>query len=293
MGKLISGSGEIEQSSSGVKLPELEVPSIQVGGSGSSDTTAALEIKSTTKGLLLPRLTTTQRDAINSPTAGLMIYDSTLDRSFLRGSSGWRRALSEEPSGTFSFPTLTQTQRDAVSSPANGMMIFNSTKRDMQVYRNGSWQNMGTPAGTIMPFAGTSAPDGWLFCDGSQVSRTTYSDLFSAVGIAHGSGDNSTTFHIPDYRGRFLRGVDGGAGRDPDRTTRTSANTGGNTGDAVGSVQGDQFRSHTHDVAVSGTTNAAASNARTEVGSGLRTSTATGGNETRPVNANVHYIIKF
>jgi microcystin-dependent protein len=94
------------------------------------------------------------------------------------------------------------------------------------------------PAGVILPFGGATAPTGWLVCDGSQVSRSQYADLFAAIGTAHGAGDGSSTFHLPDFRGRFLRGADGGAARDPDRASRTAANSGGAVGDAVGSVQG-------------------------------------------------------
>ena len=93
------------------------------------------------------------------------------------------------------------------------------------------------PAGTILPFGGASAPSGWLLCDGSAVSRTTYAALFANISTAWGYGDNSTTFNLPDMRGRFPRGRDAGIARDPDRASRTAANTGGNTGDAVGSVQ--------------------------------------------------------
>lgn len=92
------------------------------------------------------------------------------------------------------------------------------------------------PAGTILSYGGASAPAGWLLCDGSVISRTTYAALFAALSTAWGYGDTSSTFNLPDLRGRFLRGKDGGAGRDPG-DNRTPANTGGNTGDAVGSVQ--------------------------------------------------------
>ncbi|GIH02783.1 hypothetical protein Rhe02_08500 [Rhizocola hellebori] len=85
---------------------------------------------------------------------------------------------------------------------------------------------------------GTQVPDGWLLCDGSAISRTTYSYLFGVIGVAHGGGDGSQTFNLPDYRGQFQRGVDDGTGRDPDTASRTAANPGGATGDAVGSVQG-------------------------------------------------------
>jgi microcystin-dependent protein len=101
------------------------------------------------------------------------------------------------------------------------------------------------PPGIVVPFGGSSAPPGWLLCDGSPVSRTVYQNLFLSIGTVWGNGDGSTTFHLPDLRGRFLRGKDGGIGRDPDRTTRTAANPGGNTGDNVGSVQ-DNAHGHDH-----------------------------------------------
>jgi microcystin-dependent protein len=102
------------------------------------------------------------------------------------------------------------------------------------------------PVGAVLPFAGSSAPAGYLLCDGSAVSRTTYANLFTAIGTTHGEGDGSTTFNIPDYRGRFLRGVDGATSRDPDAASRTAMNTGGNTGDNVGSLQGYDGGNHTH-----------------------------------------------
>lgn len=71
--------------------------------------------------------------------------------------------------------------------------------------------------GDLKISAVNTAPSGWLICDGSAVSRSTYADLFLAIGTAYGSGDGTTTFNIPDYRGRFMRGFDAGAGRDPGR----------------------------------------------------------------------------
>jgi hypothetical protein len=104
------------------------------------------------------------------------------------------------------------------------------------------------PSGAVMAYAGTAAPDGWLECDGSSVSRTQYASLFAAIGTAHGSGDGTTTFQLPDYRGRFLRGVDDGQKRDPDALARTAAAPGGNAGDAVGSLEGDANAPHAHPV---------------------------------------------
>lgn len=63
------------------------------------------------------------------------------------------------------------------------------------------------PAGIIMPFAGTVAPENYLFCDGSAVSRTTYATLFGVIGTTFGAGDGSTTFNLPDLSGRVPLGV--------------------------------------------------------------------------------------
>lgn len=64
------------------------------------------------------------------------------------------------------------------------------------------------PTGVILPFGGTSAPSGFLICDGSAVSRTTYANLFAVIGIRYGAGDGSTTFNIPKLNdGSFVRGV--------------------------------------------------------------------------------------
>lgn len=67
----------------------------------------------------------------------------------------------------------------------------------------------GVPPGAVIPYAGTSAPAGWLFVNGGAVSRTTYARLFTAIGTLYGVGDGSTTFNIPDLNGRIIIGRDG------------------------------------------------------------------------------------
>lgn len=64
------------------------------------------------------------------------------------------------------------------------------------------------PAGAILAYGGATAPNGWLLCDGAAVSRTTYADLFAAIGTAFGVGDGSTTFNLPNTKGRVLAGKD-------------------------------------------------------------------------------------
>jgi microcystin-dependent protein len=62
------------------------------------------------------------------------------------------------------------------------------------------------PSGTVVPFAGATAPEGWVLCNGTTLSRSTYAALFAAIGTSWGNGDGSTTFNLPDLRGSFLRG---------------------------------------------------------------------------------------
>ena len=153
---------------------------------------------------------------------------------------------------------------------------------------------IASTVGTISAYGGNTAPTGWLRCDGTAVSQTTYADLFAVIGCNFGcSGGN---FNLPDLRGRFLRGRDGGAGRDPDSGARTAMNVGGNTADNVGSVQVDELKSHNHTVAaVIGTRPATAwtNGGGGDVNYGNPTTTNTGGNETRPVNAYVNWIVKY
>lgn len=60
------------------------------------------------------------------------------------------------------------------------------------------------PSGGILPYAGSTAPTHWLICDGSQVNRVAYARLFGVIGVTYGVGDGSTTFNLPDLRGKFL-----------------------------------------------------------------------------------------
>lgn len=93
----------------------------------------------------------------------------------------------------------------------------------------------GVPAGCGMDYWGTSAPSGWLFAYGQAVSRTTYAALFAAIGTTFGAGDGSTTFNLPDKRGRSSFGKDDMGGTSANRLTNQS---GGVNGDVLGAVGG-------------------------------------------------------
>lgn len=192
----------------------------------------------------------------------------------------------------------------------------------------------GVPVGTIIAYGGdkNNIPEGWLLCDGASLLQTDYPQLYTIIGNSWGTSGSS--FNLPDLRGRFLRGVDRNmagspSGNDPDVNGRTASNAGGNTGNSVGSVQGDLFRSHVHYINL--TTSSGGNHRHSLIGknasnigggntggdaaiknpdgsgsyttfteyAGAHTHTVsgnsynTGGNETRPVNAAVYYIIKY
>ncbi|MDD9911577.1 MAG: tail fiber protein [Alphaproteobacteria bacterium] len=113
-------------------------------------------------------------------------------------------------------------------------------------------------AGCLLPYAGAVVPNGWLLCDGAEVSRTTYSALFAAIGTAYGNGDGSTTFNLPDMRGRTIFGLDNMGGTSANRLTgvTTLGDTGGNESKS-GSTDGhtlteSEMPSHTHGLTIQG-----------------------------------------
>jgi microcystin-dependent protein len=98
------------------------------------------------------------------------------------------------------------------------------------------------PTGTLLDFGGTSAPTGFLGCDGAAVSRTTYATLFTAIGTTWGVGDGSTTFNVPNFQRRVAVGS-GGSG------TATLANSVGSTGGAeTHTLVTGEMPAHTHDL---------------------------------------------
>lgn len=91
--------------------------------------------------------------------------------------------------------------------------------------------------GVVLPFAGATAPAGWLLCAGQLVSRATYAALFAAIGTAYGAGDGSTTFGLPDLRGRVPAGKDNMGGTAANRLTTAGSGVNGATLGAVGGTE--------------------------------------------------------
>jgi len=153
---------------------------------------------------------------------------------------------------------------------------------------NGNLQDGGAnvvsvapPVGSIIIYAASAAPSGWLECDGSNVNRATFPNLFNAIGSTFGAGDGSTTFGLPDLRGEFVRGWDNGRGVDDGR--------------GFGTAQSDEFKSHTHEIETFNDSSFSGPRAGNTNETGERntfSSEPAGGNETRPRNIALMYIIK-
>ena len=115
------------------------------------------------------------------------------------------------------------------------------------------------PSGAVMDFAGSTAPSGWLLCAGQAVSRSTFNALFVAIGTTYGAGDGSTTFNLPDLRGRTTAGVDNMNGSAANRVTSGGSGITGTTLGAAGGAETvtlttAQIPSHNHGGVVTSST---------------------------------------
>jgi microcystin-dependent protein len=144
----------------------------------------------------------------------------------------------------------TSTTRPA--NPYIGQLIFETDTFVLMFWTGSAWQGaVSAPAGTINSFAGTTAPSGWLLCAGQTVSRSTYANLFAVVGTTYGAGDGSTTFALPDLRGRTVAGKDDMGGSTASRLTAggsgiTGTTLGANGGTETHTLTTAQMPSHTH-----------------------------------------------
>jgi phage-related tail fiber protein len=132
--------------------------------------------------------------------------------------------------------------------------------------------------GSVVAWTTSTAPSGYLECNGTAVSRVTYAALYAIIGTTFGSGDGSTTFNLPDLRGEFIRGWDNGRGVDGSRS--------------FGSAQADELEAHTHSYSTPTTSGAGYPGGSGGGFGGGYTTGSTGGTETRPRNIALMYIIK-
>lgn len=193
----------------------------------------------------------------NNPVTMTVVDDGTLSFS---GSAGQLFSISDSLSGTIfsvndisGIPSIEvdDTGEVRIAEFSGNVLIGTSTDNGNKLQVNGGGISVGgttiidssgnwvgsssgftsnTP-GNVSAFAMSSAPSGWLKCNGAAISRTTYSALFASIGTTFGGGNGSTTFNLPDLRGEFIRGWDDGRGAD--------------SGRGFGSYQGDAIRNIT------------------------------------------------
>jgi microcystin-dependent protein len=113
-----------------------------------------------------------------------------------------------------------------------------------------SWTAGINPTATILDYAGATAPGGYLLCDGSAVSRTTYSALYAIISTTYGTGNGSTTFNVPDFRGRTAIGAGTGTASGATAWARGVPPTTGAGGEQTHLLTGPEsgIQSHTHTV---------------------------------------------
>lgn len=153
---------------------------------------------------------------------GITIRDRKALR--LRDSSNSNFIAIQAPSNVSSDITLTLPNsdgdaNDVLQSDGSGNLSFTALPQ-------------AVPTGSVHMMATTTAPSGYLKCNGTAISRTTYAALFAIIGTTHGAGDGSSTFNVPDLRGEFVRGWDDSRGVDSGRNFGTS--------------QGDNNKQHNH-----------------------------------------------
>lgn len=214
-----------------------------------------------------------------APTGDVTIYGIYAD--LVAGNRGQVEVLMNNSAFNISFESAVVTNKRRIYGCATpvtigpgGVIVF------IYDHANGGWRYVTSSAASVAPSspwspgdykyaAYTSTPSGWLLCDGSAVDRTTYADLFTAIGITYGAGNGTTTFNLPDGRGKALYGqaasgtgsTFGGSFGAMDHT-----HSGGTTGAAGGhghTVSGDVASDGAHGHSVSGTTGAGSAHSHT------------------------------
>lgn len=155
---------------------------------------------------------------------------ATVDNKFTRGnpqtatpatvvSEDWLNAVQEEIVSVISAAGI------SLSKPSNTQLLA-------------AIRALAAPVGSVQAYAGSTAPTGWLLCAGQAVNRTTYAALFAVIDTTYGVGDGSTTFGLPDLRGRTVAGKDDMAGTAASRLTNTGTGNPGVNGATLGATGG-------------------------------------------------------
>lgn len=194
-------------------------------GTSTPAASSVLDLTSTTKGLLPPRMTEAQRDAIASPATGLVLYNTTTNTMNVYNGSSWGAmsgSVGANSVGTtqlqnssvtldkidfsstskgLGLPTMTTTQMNAISSPTTGMMIFNSTTGTTHVYNGTAWKDVGSTGGfTIESWQTPTLQNGWVTYDSSFNPPAYYKDPFGRVhirGLVKSGAGTACVFTLP------------------------------------------------------------------------------------------------
>ncbi len=176
-----------------------------------------------------------QDEAPGTVVEGMIYYDNSTKQIKMRKDGSWGTVLSEAAAGidlvsegdakelkfyeplaegtsytafkaqaqaaniTYTLPAADGTSGQVLATNGSGALSWTTPS-------GGGGGGFTMPPGSVMPYAGAAAPDGWLMCDGSAVSRETYAALFAIIGITYGAGDGAATFNLPDMRARFPYG---------------------------------------------------------------------------------------
>lgn len=204
-------------------------------------------------------------------------------------------------------PVKTTIQRNAIVSPETASLLYDSTTQQLNEKRSDGWAPVGPPVGSVQMFAGSSAPEGWVLCDGTtldSITNTKYAALFAVISTTYG-GTGAASFKVPDCRGVFVRGV--GSQTIGAETYSATLGTKQNDATAVNGLSTVADGVHNHNLTLysdggsapernhGGGTSATFPNPDpTSVQSaGSHTHALTGDTETRPANIALNYIIKY
>lgn len=151
-------------------------------------------------------------------------------------------------SGGTGLATLTANNVILGNGTSAPSFVAPGTSGNLLTSNGTTWASTAAPttflSGMLMPYAAATAPSGWLLCFGQAISRSTYADLFAVVSTTYGIGDGSTTFNVPDFRGRSAFGKDDMGGTAASRLTSAGSGVAGAT---LGTGGGDQLTQlHTH-----------------------------------------------
>lgn len=245
-GSIVNADLSASAAIANAKLADMATLTIKGNSTGGSAAPSDLSVATVTS-----MLNAFVGDSGSGGTKGMVPAPASGDAAankFLKANGSW-----EAPSGSGDVvgPASSTDSGFARFDGTDGKLLKNSAATISYADLAVALQELLVPTGSVLPFAGSSAPAGWLLCFGQAVSRDTYSGLFAVVSTTYGSGDGSTTFNVPDLRGRVAVGKDNMGGSAANRMTSGGSGVDGSTLGASGGAQtvtltSSEMPSHTH-----------------------------------------------